>query len=410
MDKRLSEILNLELKRQQENIELIASENFVSKAVMDAMGSVATNKYAEGYPNKRYYGGCEYIDQMEQLAIDTVKKLFNVEYANVQPHSGSQANAAVYFALAEHNDKVVAMSLDAGGHLTHGSVVNFSGKSYHFYHYGVDKETEMIDYDAVEKLVMDVKPKILIAGASAYSRIIDFKRFREIADKVNAYLFVDMAHIAGLVISGDHPNPCEYAHVVTSTTHKTLRGARGGIILTNDFELNKKFNSAIFPGTQGGPLENMIAGKAQCFLEASTKEFKTYGNNVVINAKTFAKTLSNGGCRIITGGTDNHLINIDVKTNFNITGKEADAILHKINITTNKNMIPFDTEKPIYTSGLRVGTPAMTTRGFVQEDFEKTAEIMCSAFKDPSEQNLVKLKQEVLELVKKYPMYEDIKY
>ena len=370
-----------ELYRQQNNVELIASENFVSSNVMRAQGSILTNKYAEGYPSKRYYGGCEFVDEIENIARDELKKLFNVKYVNVQPHSGSSANMAVYKALLNIGDKVLGMNLSAGGHLTHGHPINFSGLDYKIISYGVNRNTELIDYDEVERIALEEKPKMIIAGASAYSRIIDFKRFREIADKVGAYLMVDMAHIAGLVATGLHPNPCEYADVVTSTTHKTLRGPRGGIILTNDEELSKKIDKMVFPGIQGGPLMHVIAAKAVCFAEALDPTFEVYQKQVIKNAKVLANKISEGGLRVITGGTDNHLILVDV-TGLNLNGKEAEQILESVNITCNKNSIPFDSESPFKTSGIRLGTPAMTTRGFKEKEFELIGEYIIKALKN----------------------------
>ena len=380
MKKEIFEIINDELSRQINNVELIASENFVSVDVLKAQGSVLTNKYAEGYPGKRYYGGCEFVDKIEDIARDELKKLFNVKFVNVQPHSGSSANMAVYKALLNIGDKVLGMNLSAGGHLTHGHSINFSGLDYKIVSYGVNKETECIDYDEVERLAILEKPKMIIAGASAYSRIIDFKRFREIADKVGAYLMVDMAHIAGLVATGFHPNPCEYAHVVTSTTHKTLRGPRGGIILTNDEEIAKKIDKMVFPGIQGGPLMHVIAAKAVCFAEALEPEFKDYQKQVLSNAKALSERLKMGGLRIVTGGTDNHLILVDVRS-LGLNGKEAEKILEQVNITCNKNSIPFDTESPFKTSGIRLGTPAMTTRGFKEKEFEFIADCIIEALK-----------------------------
>ncbi|QVK05115.1 serine hydroxymethyltransferase [Mycoplasma mycoides] len=405
----IKESLNKELKRQQSHIELIASENYVSQAVLELNGSVLTNKYAEGYPGKRYYGGCEFIDEIESLGIKTAKELFNAEHANIQPHSGSQANDAAYKALLEPKDRVVAMSLDAGGHLTHGYHINFSGYTYDFRFYGVNKDTEQLDYQEIEKIVLEHQPKLIVAGASAYSRIIDFKKFREIADKVGAYLMVDMAHIAGLVAAGVHPNPMEYADIVTTTTHKTLRGARGGLILCKQ-EFAKKVDSAVFPGSQGGPLENLIAGKTQALLEASTDEFKEYGKQIVKNTKALANVLQENGLRLVAGGSDNHLINVDVKSTLQITGKKAEKILESIGIICNKNMIPFDTEKPFYTSGIRLGTPAMTTRGFKEEEFKQVGLIIVNALKDPSEENLEKLAKQVASLCEKFPIYQNIKY
>ncbi|ATZ20635.1 serine hydroxymethyltransferase [Mesoplasma coleopterae] len=409
INKNILESLRGELKRQQDHIELIASENYVSEAVLQLSGSVLTNKYAEGYPDKRYYGGCEFVDQIEKQGIELAKKIFNAEHANLQPHSGSQANEAVYRALLQNGDKIVSMSLDAGGHLTHGYPINFSGNNYDFKFYGVSKETEEIDFEEVRRVVLEHKPKLIVAGASAYSRIIDFKKFKEIADEVGALLMVDMAHIAGLVAGGVHPNPMEYADVVTTTTHKTLRGARGGMILSKA-EIGKKIDSAVFPGTQGGPLENQIAGKVQALYEADTPEFKKYVQQVVENSKAFAKALADNGMRLIANGTDNHLINLDVKNTLNVTGKDAEKILESIGIVSNKNMIPFDTEKPFVTSGIRVGTAAMTTRGFKENEFREVARIIASALKDQSQNNLDKLSIEVANLCKQFPIYEQLSY
>lgn len=405
MKKEIFEIINDELSRQINNVELIASENFVSVDVLKAQGSVLTNKYAEGYPGKRYYGGCEFVDKIEDIARDELKKLFNVKFVNVQPHSGSSANMAVYKALLNIGDKVLGMNLSAGGHLTHGHSINFSGLDYKIVSYGVNKETECIDYDEVERLAIFEKPKMIIAGASAYSRIIDFKRFREIADKVGAYLMVDMAHIAGLVAAGFHPNPCEYAHVVTSTTHKTLRGPRGGIILTNDEEIAKKIDKMIFPGIQGGPLMHVIAAKAVCFAEALEPEFKDYQKQVIGNAKALSERLKMGGLRIVTGGTDNHLILVDVRS-LGLNGKEAEKILEQVNITCNKNSIPFDTESPFKTSGIRLGTPAMTTRGFKEKEFEFIADCIIEALKNKDDIVILnQIKDKVLNLLKKFNLY-----
>ena len=406
MDKILEEALRKERKRQEDNIELIASENYVSNDILKLQGSILTNKYAEGYPGKRYYGGCEYIDIFESQAINYAKELFGALYANVQPHSGSSANMAVYRALLNHGDKVMGMSLSNGGHLTHGHKMSFSGKDYEIVDYDIDPETEEINYDEIERRVLEEKPKMVIAGASAYSRTIDFKRFREICDKVGAYLMVDMAHIAGLVAAGLHPSPVPYAHVVTSTTHKTLRGPRGGLILTNDPEIAKKIDKTIFPGIQGGPLMHVIAAKAQCFYEALQPEFKTYQENVLKNIKVLAETLSNEGFRIISGGTDNHLILVDVKSGCGLTGKDAQNLLDRIHITTNKNTIPGDTESPMVTSGLRLGSPAMTTRGFTEADFEQVGHIIATALKNSdNEEILENLEKEVLELTSKYPLW-----
>ena len=406
MDKILEDALRKERKRQEDNIELIASENYVSNDILKLQGSILTNKYAEGYPGKRYYGGCEYIDIFESQAINYAKELFGALYANVQPHSGSSANMAVYRALLNHGDKVMGMSLSNGGHLTHGHKMSFSGKDYEIVDYDIDPETEEINYDEIERRVLEEKPKMVIAGASAYSRTIDFKRFREICDKVGAYLMVDMAHIAGLVAAGLHPSPVPYAHVVTSTTHKTLRGPRGGLILTNDPEIAKKIDKTIFPGIQGGPLMHVIAAKAECFYEALQPEFKTYQENVLKNIKVLAETLSNEGFRIISGGTDNHLILVDVKSGCGLTGKDAQNLLDRIHITTNKNTIPGETESPMVTSGLRLGSPAMTTRGFTESDFEQVGHIIATALKNSdNEEILENLEKEVLELTSKYPLW-----
>ena len=364
-----------EKRRQREKIELIASENYVSRAVLQAQGSVLTNKYAEGYPGKRYYGGCEFVDVAEELAISRAKQLFGAEYANVQPHSGAQANMAVYFSLLQPGDTIMGMSLAGGGHLTHGAPANFSGKMYNVVPYGVNKETELLDYDELESLAREHKPQAIIAGASAYSRIIDFARFRQIADMVGAYLFVDMAHIAGLVAAGLHPSPVPHAHATMTTTHKTLRGPRGGMILTNDLELGKKFNSMVFPGIQGGPLMHVIAAKAVAFKEALEPEFTQYQQQIVTNARTLAATLQQEGFRIISGGTDNHLMLVDMGS-IGITGKKAELALDEVNITVNKNGIPFDPKPPTTTSGIRVGTPATTTRGFAGPEMTEIGRII----------------------------------
>lgn len=399
MDPKIIEILEKEEKRQQENIELIASENYASDFVRLLQGSVFTNKYAEGYPGKRYYGGCEYIDEIENLAISYVCQLFNVKYANVQPHSGSSANMAVYRALLKKGDKVLGLDLSHGGHLTHGHKMSFSGQDYEIVSYDVDPVTEMLNYDEIRALALKEKPKMIIAGASAYSRIIDFKKFREIADEVGAYLFVDMAHIAGLVAAGLHPNPCLYSDVVTSTTHKTLRGPRGGIILTNNEEIAKKINKTVFPGIQGGPLEHVIAAKAQCFYEALQPEFIDYQNQVLKNMQALIGVLKEADFKIISNGSDNHLILVDVKTSCGLTGKEAEELLDKIHITVNKNTIPNETESPMITSGIRMGTPAMTTRGFKEKEFKKVGEIIVKALRNSQdEKQLQELKKEVLDL------------
>ena len=406
MDYELERALKLETKRQQNNIELIASENYVSKAILKLQGSILTNKYAEGYPGKRYYGGCEYIDIFENKAIEYACKLFGAKYANVQPHSGSSANMAVYRALVSPGDKVLGMSLAQGGHLTHGSKVNFSGKDYDVIGYEIDPTTEKLDYDKIEELALLEKPKMIIAGSSAYSGKIDFKKFREIADKVGAYLMVDMAHIAGLVAAGLHENPVLYADVVTSTTHKTLRGPRGGLILTNDEEIIKKINKSIFPGMQGGPLMHVIGAKAQCFYEALQPEFKEYAKNIIKNANAMAEEFKKNGVKVISGGTDNHLILVDVKNCCGKTGKEAQEILDKIHITTNKNAIPNDTESLTVTSGLRLGSPAMTSRGLTKDDFEKIGFIISRALKNSSDEKVLKeLEKEVLNITSKYPLW-----
>ena len=395
-----------EEKRQEEGIELIASENFVSKAVMEAAGSVFTNKYAEGYPERRYYGGCVNADTVEQLAIDRLKKIFGAKFANVQPHSGSQANMGVYVSLLEAGDKILGMGLSSGGHLTHGYKVNFSGKNYIGIEYGLNPETELLDYDEVRRLAVQEKPKIIVAGASAYSRIIDFKKFREIADEVGAYLMVDMAHIAGLVAAGEHPNPMEYADIVTSTTHKTMRGPRGGIILTNNEEIAKKIDKAIFPGIQGGPLMHIIAAKAVAFKEALSPEFKEYQKQVVKNAKAMADALVKGGLRIVSGGTDNHLMLVDLRPK-GVTGKLAEESLEKAGITCNKNAIPNDPEKPFITSGVRLGTPAITARGMKEDESVKIAEMIIKVLENVNDdEKIAEVRNEVLRLTEKFPLYK----
>ncbi|HCT3167375.1 TPA: serine hydroxymethyltransferase [Staphylococcus aureus] len=405
-DKVIAEAIEREFQRQNSNIELIASENFVSEAVMEAQGSVLTNKYAEGYPGRRYYGGCEFVDVTESIAIDRAKALFGAEHVNVQPHSGSQANMAVYLVALEMGDTVLGMNLSHGGHLTHGAPVNFSGKFYNFVEYGVDKDTERINYDEVRKLALEHKPKLIVAGASAYSRTIDFKKFKEIADEVNAKLMVDMAHIAGLVAAGLHPNPVEYADFVTTTTHKTLRGPRGGMILCKE-EYKKDIDKTIFPGIQGGPLEHVIAAKAVAFGEALENNFKTYQQQVVKNAKVLAEALINEGFRIVSGGTDNHLVAVDVKGAIGLTGKEAEETLDSVGITCNKNTIPFDQEKPFVTSGIRLGTPAATTRGFDEKAFEEVAKIISLALKNSKdEEKLQQAKERVAKLTAEYPLYQ----
>ncbi|HDN3433199.1 TPA: serine hydroxymethyltransferase [Staphylococcus aureus] len=405
-DKVIAEAIEREFQRRNSNIELIASENFVSEAVMEAQGSVLTNKYAEGYPGRRYYGGCEFVDVTESIAIDRAKALFGAEHVNVQPHSGSQANMAVYLVALEMGDTVLGMNLSHGGHLTHGAPVNFSGKFYNFVEYGVDKDTERINYDEVRKLALEHKPKLIVAGASAYSRTIDFKKFKEIADEVNAKLMVDMAHIAGLVAAGLHPNPVEYADFVTTTTHKTLRGPRGGMILCKE-EYKKDIDKTIFPGIQGGPLEHVIAAKAVAFGEALENNFKTYQQQVVKNAKVLAEALINEGFRIVSGGTDNHLVAVDVKGSIGLTGKEAEETLDSVGITCNKNTIPFDQEKPFVTSGIRLGTPAATTRGFDEKAFEEVAKIISLALKNSKdEEKLQQAKERVAKLTAEYPLYQ----
>ena len=404
-DEEVGQAIKDEYARQNRNIELIASENIVSPAVLYAMGSVLTNKYAEGYPSKRYYGGCENVDVVENIAIERVKKLFNCEYANVQPHSGAQANMAVFFAMLKPGDTYMGMSLDAGGHLSHGSPVNFSGKYFNCVPYGVD-ENGYIDYDNVLELAKQHKPKLIIAGASAYPRIIDFKKFREIADEVGAYLMVDMAHIAGLVATGLHPSPFPYADVVTTTTHKTLRGPRGGVILSNN-EINEKFNfnKAIFPGTQGGPLEHVIAGKAVAFKEALDPSFKEYQAQIVKNCKALATSLKDKGFNMVTGGTDNHLLLLDL-TNFDITGKELQARCDNVYITLNKNAIPNDPRSPFVTSGVRIGTAAITSRGMKEEDMEIIADLIYQTVTD-YENNIDNIREKVVTLCNKYPIYEN---
>ena len=396
-----------ELGRQRDKIELIASENIVSEAVLEAAGSVLTNKYAEGYPGKRYYGGCEYVDIVEQLAIDRLKQLFGAKFANVQPHSGAQANTAVYFAILEPGDTILGMDLSHGGHLTHGMKLNVSGRTYHSEFYQVDKETGMIDYEAVRAKALECKPKVIVAGASAYPRIIDFKKFREIADEVGAYLFVDMAHIAGLVAAGLHPNPVPVAHITTTTTHKTLRGPRGGVIMTNDEELAKKINSSVFPGQQGGPLMHIIAAKAVAFKEALSPEFREYANNIVKNAKAMSEALLARNVNLVSGGTDNHLMLIDLRGT-GITGKELQLRLDECNITANKNTIPFDPEKPFITSGVRIGTPAVTARGMKEEDMVEIADLISLCIFD-YENKKDEVKNRVAALTAKYPIYPDLK-
>ncbi|WP_112182201.1 MULTISPECIES: serine hydroxymethyltransferase [Paraliobacillus] len=404
-DLELFQAMEQERERQNDKIELIASENFVSEAVMEAQGSVLTNKYAEGYPGKRYYGGCEYVDIAENLARDRAKQLFGAEHVNVQPHSGAQANMAVYFTILEPGDTVLGMNLNHGGHLTHGSPVNFSGTLYNFEDYGVDPDSEQIDYAVLLEKAIEVKPKLIVAGASAYSRTIDFKKFREIADQVGAYLMVDMAHIAGLVAAGLHPDPVPHAHFVTTTTHKTLRGPRGGMILCKE-EFAKQIDKSIFPGIQGGPLMHVIAAKATAFKEALSDDFKVYGQNIIDNAKRFGETLQSEGIRIVSGGTDNHLLLLDVR-DLGLTGKVAEKALDDIGITTNKNTIPFDPESPFVTSGVRVGTAAVTTRGFGLAEMEEVASIIAFTLKNhEDETKLQEAKTRVKELTAKFPLYK----
>ena len=406
VDTEIQEAINKELSRQRDKLEMIASENIVSTAVMQAQGSILTNKYAEGYPGKRYYGGCEYVDIVEQLAIDRAKKLFGAEYANVQPHSGAQANTAVYFALLEPGDTILGMNLTDGGHLTHGSPVNISGKYFKIIPYGVDKETERIDYDELERLAKEHQPKLIVGGASAYSRVIDFERMAQIAKSVGAYFMVDMAHIAGLVAAGLHPSPVPYADVVTTTTHKTLRGPRGGLILCRDAEFGKQFNKAIFPGIQGGPLMHVIAAKAVAFKEALSDEFKVYQQQVLDNAKALADELVKKGFRIVSSGTDNHLMLVDLRSK-NITGKEAQFLLDEIGITANRNTIPFEPLSPFVTSGIRLGTPALTTRGLKEEDIREVADIIADVIENREDSAVIEAaKAKVQAICKKFPLYE----
>ena len=406
VDPEIQKAIDQELSRQREKLEMIASENIVSTAVMQAQGSILTNKYAEGYPGKRYYGGCEYVDIVEQLAIDRAKKLFGAEYANVQPHSGAQANTAVYFALLEPGDTILGMNLTDGGHLTHGSPVNISGKYFKIIPYGVDKETERIDYDELERLAKEHQPKLIVGGASAYSRVIDFERMAQIAKSVGAYFMVDMAHIAGLVAAGLHPSPVPYADVVTTTTHKTLRGPRGGLILCRDAEFGKQFNKAIFPGIQGGPLMHVVAAKAVAFKEALSDEFKVYQQQVLDNAKALADELVKKGFRIVSGGTDNHLMLVDLRSK-NITGKEAQFLLDEIGITANRNTIPFEPLSPFVTSGIRLGTPALTTRGLKEEDIREVADIIADVIENHEDSAVIEAaKAKVQAICKKFPLYE----
>ena len=406
-DAAVRKAIELETQRQTHNIELIASENYVSRDVLEAVGSILTNKYAEGYPGRRYYGGCVDVDIIENLARDRLCELFHAEHANVQPHSGSQANMAVYMTILQPGDKVLGMDLSSGGHLTHGHQLNFSGRLYEFHSYGVDKETEQINYEELRRIALEVKPKLIVAGASAYPREINFKKFREIADEAGAYLMVDMAHIAGLVAAGLHMSPVPYAHFVTSTTHKTLRGPRGGIILCKQ-EFAKDLDRNVFPGIQGGPLMHVIARKAVCFGEALKPEFTDYARQIIANCQALCEALQQEGLRIVTGGTDNHLILADVKSSYGITGKKAEALLDEINITCNKNTIPFDQEKPFVTSGIRLGTAAMTTRGFQEEEFRQVARWITTVLKNPEDEALkAKLRQEVMEMTARYPLIRE---
>ncbi len=404
-DPQVADAIEQELSRQRSSIELIASENFASPAVMEAMGSVLTNKYAEGYPGKRYYGGCEKVDIVEDLARDRAKKLFNCQFANVQPHSGANANFAAYQALVNLGDTVLGLSLDHGGHLTHGSPVNFSGKDYHIVAYGVNPETELIDYDEMERIAKECKPKLIVGGASAYPRVIDFKRMREIADEVGAYLMIDMAHIAGLVATGAHPSPVPYADVVTSTSHKTLRGPRGGFILTNNEEIAKKIDKAVFPGSQGGPLMHIIAAKAVAFGEALQPEFKEYIDHVVENATAMGEGMVDGGLRLVSGGTDNHLCLVDL-TPADITGKDAEKVLESVGLTVNKNTIPNETRSPFVTSGIRVGSAAATTRGFDKDEFTRIGQLIAaSVYSANDEDRLHEIADEVSDMLAKHPLY-----
>ncbi len=404
-DSEIALLINEELQRQRDHLELIASENFTSSAVLAAQGSVLTNKYAEGLPGKRYYGGCEYIDKIEQIAIDRAKQLFGAAHANVQPHSGAQANFAVFLTLLEPGDTIMGMDLSHGGHLTHGSPVNVSGKWFKVCHYGVNPETEQLDYEQIRELALQHRPKLLICGYSAYPRIIDFAKFRQIADEVGAYLLADIAHIAGLVATGLHPNPIPHCHVVTTTTHKTLRGPRGGLILTGDEELGKKLDKAVFPGTQGGPLEHVIAGKAVAFGEALSKDFKVYSAQVIANARTMAGQLQNRGFKIVSNGTDNHLMLVDLRC-IDMTGKEGDRLVSGVNITANKNTVPFDPQSPFVTSGLRLGTPAMTTRGMGEGEFTEIANIISDRLLNPQDETVAQdCRRRVAALCDRFPLY-----
>ncbi|MFM7426195.1 MAG: serine hydroxymethyltransferase [Elainella sp.] len=404
-DPAVAELLQQELQRQRDHLELIASENFTSAAVLAAQGSVLTNKYAEGLPNKRYYGGCEFVDRAEQLAIDRAKQLFGAAHANVQPHAGAQANMAVFLTLLEPGDTIMGMDLSHGGHLTHGSPVNISGKWFKVQHYGVNQATEQLDFDQIRELALQHRPKLLICGYSAYSRVIEFEKFRAIADEIGAYLLADIAHIAGLVATGHHPSPLSHCHVVTTTTHKTLRGPRGGLILTNDPELGKKLDKSVFPGTQGGPLEHVIAAKAVAFGEALQPEFKTYCGHVIENARAMAAQLQNRGFKIVSGGTDNHLMLVDLRS-IGMTGKQADQLVSGINITANKNTVPFDPESPFVTSGLRLGSPAMTTRGMGTTEFTEIANIIADRLLTPDDEAVAQTcRQRVANLCSQFPLY-----
>ncbi len=404
-DPAVAELIGQELQRQRDHLELIASENFTSAAVLAAQGSVLTNKYAEGLPGKRYYGGCEYVDKIEQLAIDRVKQLFGAAHANVQPHSGAQANFAVFLSLLEPGDTIMGMDLSHGGHLTHGSPVNVSGKWFKVCHYGVNQQTEQLDFDQIRELALQHRPKLLICGYSAYPRVIDFEKFRSIADEVGAYLLADIAHIAGLVATGLHPNPIPYCDVVTTTTHKTLRGPRGGLIMTRDPELGKKFDKAVFPGTQGGPLEHVIAGKAVAFGEALKPEFKTYSAQVIENARAFATQLQNRGFKLVSNGTDNHLMLVDLRS-IGMTGKQADQLVSGVNITANKNTVPFDPESPFVTSGLRLGSPAMTTRGMGEAEFTEIGNIIADRLLNPEDEAVAEdCRRRVAQLCDRFPLY-----
>jgi len=408
-DPAIANIIGKELNRQQTHLELIASENFTSPAVMAAQGSVMTNKYAEGLPSKRYYGGCEFVDEAEQLAIDRIKELFGAAHANVQPHSGAQANFAVFLALLKPGDTILGMDLSHGGHLTHGSPVNFSGKWFNVVQYGVSQETEQLDFDEIRQIALEHKPKMIICGYSAYPRTIHFDKFRAIADEVGAYLMADIAHIAGLVATGLHPNPLPHCHVVTTTTHKTLRGPRGGLIMTNDADLGKKFNKAVFPGSQGGPLEHVVAAKAVAFGEALKPEFKTYCQQVIKNAQALAGQLQKRGIKVVSDGTDNHLVLLDLRS-INMTGKIADALVSEVNITANKNTVPFDPESPFVTSGLRLGTPAMTTRGMGEDEFVEIANIISDCLKSPNDSAVeADCKRRVSALCDRFPLYPHLR-